>query len=317
MNSINYNPDLDQILLSVWAFDEIWIIDHSTTTEESKGHTGGNSGAGGDLLYRWGNPMVYRQGELADKKLFQQHNVHWVPSGLPNEGKILLFINGTNRTGDIYSSIEMLTPSLDNNGDYIINNTGIFEPTSPDFTYTAAVKTDFFSPRFSSVQQLPNGNLLICKGPQGEFFEMDPGGTTVWNYINPVTPSGPLYQGDLPLGENSVFRVLKYDTDYPAFFGKSLSPQGNLELEDVVSALDIRELGYQQSKIYPNPVKYKLHLTVMEDKGDPISIYTLQGERLKVFKEYDAAGIDVSELPNGIYIISLNDKYLDKFIIAR
>jgi hypothetical protein len=47
INSINYNSDLDQILLSVWAFDEIWVIDHSTSTEEAKGHNGGNHGMGG------------------------------------------------------------------------------------------------------------------------------------------------------------------------------------------------------------------------------------------------------------------------------
>ena len=320
INSINYNPDLDQILLSVWAFDELWIIDHSTTTAESSSHAGGNYGSGGDLLFRWGNPMVYRKGVLEDKKFFQQHNAHWVPSGLPNAGKIMLFNNGTNRSEEIYSSIDIITPAIDVNGKYIMNNSGTFEPKRVDYSYTTPVKTDFLSNRFSSAQQLPNGNILICKGPQGEFFEIDPSEEIVWNYINPITPDGPLFQGDIAVTLNSVFRVLKYDTDYPAFLGRSLSPQGNLELEevvDVVSALDKGDLGYQKSKIYPNPVKYRLHLSGMENKKDPISIYTLQGERLMIFKEYDAAGIDVSELPNGIYIISLNDKYLDKFIIAR
>jgi hypothetical protein len=34
LNSIDYNPQLDQILLSSHNFDEIWIIDHSTTTSQ-------------------------------------------------------------------------------------------------------------------------------------------------------------------------------------------------------------------------------------------------------------------------------------------
>ena len=62
VNSVDYNAELDQIVLSVHEFSEIWIIDHSTTKAEAAGHTGGRSGKGGDLLYRWGNPRVYRAG---------------------------------------------------------------------------------------------------------------------------------------------------------------------------------------------------------------------------------------------------------------
>ena len=68
LNSIDYNPTLDQIILSSHEFDEIWIIDHSTTTTQAASHTGGNSGKGGDLLYRWGNPRAYNNGTVADQK---------------------------------------------------------------------------------------------------------------------------------------------------------------------------------------------------------------------------------------------------------
>ena len=50
MNAIDYNPQLDQIILSVKNFSEVWIIDHSTTTLEAAGSSGGNSGMGGDIL---------------------------------------------------------------------------------------------------------------------------------------------------------------------------------------------------------------------------------------------------------------------------
>jgi len=46
MNAIDYNEDFDQILLNTPFFKEFWVIDHSTTTGEAAGHTGGNSGMG-------------------------------------------------------------------------------------------------------------------------------------------------------------------------------------------------------------------------------------------------------------------------------
>ena len=66
-NAIDYNPELDQIILSVRNFQEIWIIDHSTTTAEAATHVGGYSGKGGDILYRWGNPESYQNGTTDDR----------------------------------------------------------------------------------------------------------------------------------------------------------------------------------------------------------------------------------------------------------
>jgi hypothetical protein len=52
VNAVAYNAELDQIIISPRPFNEFWVIDHSTTWAEAAGHTGGNSGKGGDLLYR-------------------------------------------------------------------------------------------------------------------------------------------------------------------------------------------------------------------------------------------------------------------------
>src|SRR5207244_3463212 len=88
-NCVAYNQDLDQVVVSVHGFSEFWIIDHSTTTAGAASHSGGRSGKGGDLLYRWGNPRAYRSGTAADQRLFAQHNAHWIPRGLPGEGHLL------------------------------------------------------------------------------------------------------------------------------------------------------------------------------------------------------------------------------------
>src|SRR5262249_42833208 len=68
-NAVAYNPDLDQVILSLRSFSEFYVIDHSTTTREAAGHTGGRAGKGGDFLYRWGNPRAYRAGGAEDQQL--------------------------------------------------------------------------------------------------------------------------------------------------------------------------------------------------------------------------------------------------------
>src|SRR5262245_43203533 len=90
-NAVAYSADLNQVVVSLRNFSEIWILDHSTTTKEAATHAGGRSGKGGDLLYRWGNPRTYRAGTVADQQLFGQHNAHWIPKGLNGAGHLLIF----------------------------------------------------------------------------------------------------------------------------------------------------------------------------------------------------------------------------------
>ncbi len=193
VNAIDYNAEFDQILLSVRNFSEIWVIDHSTTTAEVAGHSGGDSDQGGDLLYRWGNPAAYDPGDSSDQQLFVQHDAQWIPAGYPGAGHILVFNNGTGRPGGDYSSVDEIVPPVDGSGHYTS-----YGPSAPTWTYSADTPTDFYAANISSAQRLPDGNTLVCDGPEGRFFEVTPEGETVWEYD---------YEGD-------VFRITRYAADY-------------------------------------------------------------------------------------------------------
>jgi hypothetical protein len=186
VNSVDYNAELDQIVISVHEFSEIWVIDHSTTTAEAAGHTGGRSGKGGDLLYRWGNPRVYRAGTKADQTLFAQHNAQWIPRGLPGEGHLLVFNNGGHRPDGSYSSVDELVTPVDERGRYRSEPGAAYGPKNPAWSYSAPKKSDFYAFFISGAHRLPNGNTFICSGPNGTLFEVTPDQKLVWKYVNPV-----------------------------------------------------------------------------------------------------------------------------------
>lgn len=205
INSIDYNEEFDQVLLSVNAFREIWIIDHSTTTEEAASHSGGDSGKGGDLLYRWGNPRTYQIGGVNDQKFYHQHDAQWIESSRPGAGNILVFNNGANRPTGSYSSVDEIIPPVLGNGSYTRQPNSVFGPEEQVWIYTAENPTDFYSQGISGAQRLPNGNTLICNGANGVFFEVAPDKETIWEYTNTLPNPA----------QNNVFKIRRYERDYP------------------------------------------------------------------------------------------------------
>jgi formylglycine-generating enzyme required for sulfatase activity/phosphatidylethanolamine-binding protein (PEBP) family uncharacterized protein len=233
MNSIAYNSTLDQVMLSVRGSNEIWLLDHGTTTKEAAGHAGGRHGKGGDLIYRWGNPAAYKRGAVRDKQLVQQHDAQWIPDGYPGAGHITIFNNGYDRG---YSSIEEIVPPVAANGRYIIEGGKAYGPDKPVWHYEAGNRTDFFSSEISGAQRLPNGNTLICAGVVGHLFEITPAGEMVWQYVNPMVRGGILAQGEVPGKDvrghlfNAIFKVHRYQPDYLGLRGRDLTPKGVIEL---------------------------------------------------------------------------------------
>jgi hypothetical protein len=231
INSVAYNAELDQIILSVRAFSEIWIIDHGTTSAEAAAHTGGRYGRGGDLLYRWGNPVAHRSGTAADQRLFKQHHAHWIANGLPGAGHILLFNNGNNRPGGPYSSADEIAMPMTADGQYDFGRS----PDQPEWSYAAPNKKDLYSMVVGGAQRLPNGNTLISAGANGTLLEVTAEKEVVWKFVNPVKGSFLGFhlpsagaprkgRGGLPAINNALFRAPRYAPDFPGFRGKSLKP---------------------------------------------------------------------------------------------
>jgi Arylsulfotransferase (ASST) len=223
VNSVTYNAELNQIMISSPEFNEFWILDHSTSTAEAATHKGGRSGKGGDLLYRWGNPRAYRSGSVKDQKLFYQHMPQWIPKGLPGEGHVLVFNNGQRRPGGAYSSVDELVLPIDSEGNYSLKPKSAYGPDNPVWSYSATKKSDFFAPFISGAHRLPNGNTFICTGPPGNLFEVTPEKEVVWRYINPAKAEPP----PTPIGPPSVIVVL------PAVLRESLEIK-----EEQTKALD-------------------------------------------------------------------------------
>ncbi len=73
--------------------------------------------------------------------------------------------------------------------------------------YQEKRECEFFSPRISNAQRLPNGNTLICEGDFGRLFEVTADSELVWEFVNP-------YFGQGPTGlNNRVFRAYRYSEE--------------------------------------------------------------------------------------------------------
>lgn len=313
INSIRYNSKLDQILLSIHNSSEIWIIDHSTTTQQAASHTGGKGGKGGDLLYRWGNPKTYNRGTTSDQKLYLQHDARWIDSGYVGSGNILIFNNGQGRPGGNYSTIEEITPPIATDGNYTITSNSPFGPSIATWNYTASTPTQFYGQNISGATRLPNGNTLACVGPSGMFLEVTNDKNTVWKYISPVTQSGIIYQGQTPTN-NMVFKIYRYAPDYSAFTGRTLTSKGPIELyANNVNNENETPSSFRLEQNYPNPFNPSTIISYQLPTNSFVllKIYDVLGKEIKtlVNKNQDAGyykvNFDGSNLQSGIYFYLL------------
>jgi hypothetical protein len=315
LNSIDYNPILDQIMLSSHNTSEIWIIDHSTSSEQAASHTGGNSGKGGDFLYRWGNPQAYNIGTNANQSLFGQHNAQWIENDLPYANQILVFNNGVARPGGNYSTVEIINPPV--NGHNYTSSLP-YLPVSNSWIYNSGDPNNLYANSISGAQQLSNGNVLICNGPTGTFTEINSNGTTLWKYINPVKATGIILQGTTPT-QNIVFRCTFYPSNYTGFSGHSLTPGSIIENSNSISENCSLNTYFEEFNkatpflLYPNPAND--YITISGING-LTKIYNTSGAEIWSGIINNNTRIKINDYPNGLYFIR-NNLTLNKFIIQK
>ena len=227
-NSVDYHAGHDLILLSTPRLSEVWILDHSTTSEEARGASGGRRGKGGEILYRWGNPRVYGAGGEADRRLFSQHDAQWIPDGHPGAGNVLVFNNGNGRPGGEHSSVDELALPFDPETGFRREGSAPFEPREPAWSYSAPDPGSFYSFFISGAQRLRNGNTLICSGAQGRVFEVTREGGIVWEYWNPhggeiaASFGGAAPEQPSRVDPKALFRATRIPADHPGLKGRKL-----------------------------------------------------------------------------------------------
>lgn len=338
MNGIDYNPMLDQIVVSSHNLNEWYIIDHSTTTAEAAGHTGGNSGKGGDFLYRWGNPAAYQA--TGTTILNVTHDSHWIPEGVPGAGNIV----GVNNKGVITgpkTTIDHITPPrVDYN--YTITPGNAFTPS----TYGARHTSTGYTSNMGSSNQFPNGNQMICLATAGTIYEIDAAGNTLWSfstggncpqshrytqcYIDNVAPAQPsisLSGSDLVSTSGVTYQWYLNGNLIPSATNQNYTPTQNgtyvVRITDVNGCVYAYSPGYMfgtptklntyhsdiaMLEVYPNPSTGNVHLKLNSNYNYLITVCDMNSKQ--VYKNQNTELIELGNLNNGIYFITVSNDVL-------
>jgi outer membrane protein assembly factor BamB len=193
-NAVEYIPENDQVLLNSRNFSEFYIIDHKT----------------GAMVYRWGNPSAYGQGEApsflnnGDQKMFGNHNATYL-----GRNRFLIFDNGSERPeGNRSAVIE------------VDARTGNIE-----WEYTAPTSNSFYTARQGGAQRLSNGNTFITSSNSGHLFEVTQDKKVVWDFVSPVSGQDQTacFLGGGGAAFNMIHRAYRYGADYAGLKGRDLT----------------------------------------------------------------------------------------------
>jgi len=336
MNGIDYNPFLDQIVVSSHNLNQWFIIDHSTTTAEAAGHTGGNSGKGGDFLYRYGNPASYAVN--TPTVLNVTHDAHWIPEGYPNEGFLAGLNNKAVTSPANKTSVDQISvPRVNYN--YTITPGSAYTPTN----YINRHLSTGYTSNMGSSDQFPNGNQMVCLATAGTIYEIDAAGNVLWTkttsgvtpqahrysscYINNAAPNQPtisLISNDLVSTSASSYQWYLNGNLITSAISQTYTPTQNgiyvVRTKDNNGCVYVYSSGYNYSlltsiktnngvsnyiTVFPNPTNGRLELNLngINDKNFTITLLDNTGK--VVYKIKNETIADISHLDSGIYILNL------------
>jgi len=181
VNGITIDETNDLVYITVNYYSEVWVIDHSTTTEEATGSTGGTYGLGGDLVYRFGNPLAYDN--VGDVTL---NRVHY--PNLFDDNKMLVFANNIYNGQSAVVEYQLAPPFQLIAG----------EDNEPAVTWEFT-DSSLFSLNIGGAVRMANGNTLITEGT-GTLWEVTDAGAVVWQNTDFTSP----------------WRAYAYELDAPA-----------------------------------------------------------------------------------------------------
>ena len=301
VNGVDYNEDLDQIAFSSRFASEIYIIDHSTTSAEAASHSGGNSGMGGDILYRWGNPSNYN---MTGNQIIPAavHDVRWITDdGRPNGGFLQVFNNsGVSSNQSTVDGIE--TPIDPSNAyNYYRANGQAFGPVSYSTRYVCA----YSASGQSASDRMSNGNVFVNasggQGGAGVMYEVDQNGTIIWGPYNADTQ-----------------KAFRYECEHPAII--ALEPFMNSTATSSCFSTSVSNFENQNLSIYPKPTNGFVNIDFPFNNIDNVKLKIINqiGQEIKLTNRITSSSIDLANQPNGIYHFSIfvDDEEIETFKVA-
>ena len=294
VNGVDYNEDLDQIVFSSRKASEIYIIDHSTTTAEAASNTGGNSGMGGDIMYRWGNPSNYGMSgtQIIDNAV---HDARWITDdGRPNGGYLQIFNNsGVSNSVSAIDGIE--TPWDAATNTYLRTPGQAFEP----FSYTTRYECAYSASGQSASDRMLNGNIYVNasggQGGAGVMYEVDAvTGQIIWGPYNAQSQKG-----------------FRYECDYPGII--ALESYMNTATTSCFDATAIAENTITDAlTIFPNPTKGVVTLRFETLVAQDVNVNILNSLGQQIYSNHltNHIGlvnekIDLSSFSEGLYFAKI------------